>query len=148
MIGLLQRVGRASVVVGRETIAEIGPGLLVLIGVENGDGSAQARRLAERLLGMRVFEDDAGRMNLSVVDFGGEVLLVPQFTLAADTTRGNRPSFSAAAEPGVARELFDALATQFESLGLAPARGRFGADMQVSSINDGPVTLWVRVPPQ
>jgi len=147
MIGLLQRVAQASVVVGRETIAEIGPGLLVLIGVEHGDGSAQAQRLAERLLGMRVFEDDAGRMNLSVVDRGGEVLLVPQFTLAADTTRGNRPSFSAAAEPDVARGLFDALAAEFESLGLAPRRGRFGADMQVSSVNNGPVTLWVRVPP-
>lgn len=147
MIGLLQRVSRADVAVGGESIAEIGPGLLVLVGVERGDGTAQARRLAQRLLAMRVFEDDRGRMNLNVVDSGGGVLLVPQFTLAADTSRGNRPGFSAAAEPDVARELFDALAAQFEALGLRPARGRFGAEMQVSLINDGPVTFWIRVPP-
>lgn len=148
MIGLLQRVSRAGVVVGGESIAEIGPGLLVLVGVERGDGEPEAKRLAERLLAIRVFEDGRGRMNLNVVERGGSVLLVPQFTLAADTSRGNRPGFSAAAEPAAAESLFGELVAQFETRGLRPACGRFGARMQVNLTNDGPVTLWVRVPPK
>lgn len=148
MIGLLQRVSRAGVVVDGESIAKIGPGLLVLVGVERGDGDPEAKRLAERLLAIRVFEDGRGRMNLNVIERNGSVLLVPQFTLAADTSRGNRPGFSAAAEPAVAESLFGQLVAQFEALGLRPACGRFGARMQVSLVNDGPVTLWVRVPPR
>lgn len=148
MIGLLQRVTRAGVVVEGKSIAEIGPGLLVLVGVERGDSEPEAKRLAERLLAIRVFEDGRGRMNVNVVERGGSVLLVPQFTLAADTSRGNRPGFSGAAEPAAAKSLFGELAARFEALGLRPACGRFGARMQVNLINDGPVTLWVRVPPR
>jgi D-tyrosyl-tRNA(Tyr) deacylase len=147
MIALLQRVARASVSVDGTAIARIGPGLLVLVGVERDDGPAQARRLAERLLAFRAFEDPAGRMNVNVVDKGGSVLLVPQFTLAADTSRGNRPGFSGAAQPAAAEALFGALAEHVAAQGLVPARGRFGAHMQVSLVNDGPVTFWVRVPP-
>lgn len=147
MIALLQRVTRAGVSVDGTSIARIGPGLLVLVGVEREDGPAQARRLAERLLAFRAFEDRAGRMNLSVVDTGGSMLLVPQFTLAADTSRGHRPAFSGAAEPGAAEALFAQLAEHVAAQGLAPACGRFGAHMQVSLVNDGPVTFWVRVPP-
>lgn len=147
VIGLLQRVTRADVAVAGRRIAAIGPGLLVLAGIERGDSQRQARRLAERLLGYRVFPDDAGRMNRSVVERGGEILLVPQFTLAADTSKGSRPGFSRAADPADGAALFEDLADQLARLGLAPARGRFGADMQVGLVNDGPVTFWLRVPP-
>lgn len=147
MIGLLQRVGSAAVTVDGECIARIGPGLLVFVAVERGDGEAQAERLIERLLGYRVFEDDEGRMNRSLLDTGGELLLVSQFTLAADTRKGTRPSFTPAAEPGEGRRLFDHCVVCAARHPLRVAQGRFGADMQVSLVNDGPVTLLLRVPP-
>jgi D-aminoacyl-tRNA deacylase len=147
MIGLLQRVSHADVSVDGETIARIGRGLLVLVGVERGDGPAQARRLAERLLAYRVFPDAEGRMNLDVRDSSGSVLLVPQFTLAADTAKGNRPGFSRAADPGEGQALFDDLVRVAGASGVPVATGRFGADMQVTLTNDGPVTFWLRVPP-
>lgn len=147
MIGLLQRVTRASVAIDERRIAAIERGLLVLVGVEHGDGEAQARRLAERLLGYRLFADEYGRMNASVVDIGGAMLLVPQFTLAADTRKGMRPGFSGAAEPERGETLFNTLATEVRNGGVPLESGRFGADMQVELVNDGPVTFHLRVPP-
>jgi D-tyrosyl-tRNA(Tyr) deacylase len=147
MIGLLQRVSSASVEAHGEVIARIGRGLLVLVGVERGDGPLQARRLAQRLAAYRVFPDATGRMNLAVRDVAGGMLLVPQFTLAADTTSGARPSFSTAADPAEAAQLFQALAEAVRASGIACATGRFGAQMQVSLTNDGPVTFWLRVGP-
>ncbi len=147
MIGLLQRVSHADVVVDGETIARIGLGLAVLVGVERGDTPTQASRLLERLLAFRAFADDQGRMNLSVNDVGGELLLVPQFTLAADTAKGNRPGFSRAAGPEQGQELFEGLVRLAESSEIAVASGRFGAMMQVNLSNEGPVTFWLRVPP-
>jgi D-aminoacyl-tRNA deacylase len=144
MIGLLQRVSEASVSVEGERIAAIGRGLLVLVAVERADRPEDAARLAERLLNYRVFPDEAGRMNLSVRDVAGSLLLVPQFTLAADTSRGNRPGFSQAAEPAHGRALFEALVGAVALSGVAYALGRFGADMQVALVNDGPVTFWLR----
>lgn len=146
MIGLLQRVRHAEVVVGGETVGRIGRGLLVLVAVEPGDGPTQAARLVERLAGYRVFPDGDERMNLSVADVGGEMLLVPQFTLAADTRKGMRPSFTGAASPALGQELFDAAVEEARRrLPGRVATGRFGADMQVSLTNDGPVTFWLRV---
>jgi len=147
MIGLLQRVSSAAVRVDGESIASIADGLLVLVGVERGDTETTAQRLAERLLNYRVFSDAAGKMNLSLRDTGGELLLVPQFTLAADTSRGNRPGFSAAAEPGRGKELFDCLVDAARLQHGKVQTGRFGADMKVSLCNDGPVTINLRVPP-
>jgi len=145
MIGLLQRVSRARVEVGGECVGEIDRGLLVLIGVEREDDAAKAERLLERLLGYRVFPDDQGRMNLSLRDVGGGLLLVPQFTLPADTRKGMRPSFSSAAPPERGRELFDYLLDAARRQHSPVASGRFGADMQVSLTNDGPVTFWLSV---
>lgn len=144
MIGLLQRVSEARVVVGGETVGEIGRGLLVLIGVEKGDTKAQADRLLERLLGYRVFADADDKMNLSLNDTGGSLLLVPQFTLAADTRKGARPSFSSAATPDAGEALFDYFLTRARSKHGNVASGQFGADMQVSLTNDGPVTFWLQ----
>lgn len=146
MIGLLQRVTEARVTVSGETIGAIGPGLLVLVGVEQGDDAAQAGRLLERLLGYRVFPDADGKMNLSLHDTGGGLLLVPQFTLAADTRKGMRPSFTPAAAPEAGQALFDSLVAQARGRHPDVASGRFGADMQVSLTNDGPVTFWLQVP--
>jgi D-tyrosyl-tRNA(Tyr) deacylase len=145
MLALLQRVTEARVDVAGETVGWIGPGLLVLIGVQPADGPAQAARLAERLLGYRVFDDADGRMNLSLADTGGGLLLVPQFTLAADTDRGRRPSFTSAAEPRHAETMFDALVAAARQRHADVATGRFGAHMQVSLTNDGPVTFLLRV---
>jgi D-tyrosyl-tRNA(Tyr) deacylase len=146
MIGLLQRVSRANVEVGGERIAAIGPGLLVLIAVEPTDTPAEADRLVDRLLRYRVFEDGEGRMNLSLLETGGELLLVPQFTLAADTARGLRPSFTGAAPPELGHQLFDHAVTVARArIGERVTEGRFGACMQVSLTNDGPVTLWLQV---
>jgi D-aminoacyl-tRNA deacylase len=147
MIGLLQRVTAAHVDVGVERVAVIGHGLVVLVGVERGDGLAEAERLAERLLGYRVFPDAAGRMNLSVRDVRGSLLLVPQFTLAADTQSGMRASFSRAAAPEVGAALFDHLVGVIAASGLECAGGRFGAHMRVTLTNDGPVTFWLQVTP-
>lgn len=147
MIGLLQRVSEARVVVDGVVVGDIGAGLLVLIGVERGDGERQAERLLERLLGYRVFGDAAGKMNLSVRDLGGGLLLVPQFTLAADTGKGMRPSFTPAAPPEQGRHLFDYLLDQARQQYAPVATGQFGAHMQVSLVNDGPVTFWLRAAP-
>jgi D-tyrosyl-tRNA(Tyr) deacylase len=144
MIGLLQRVLEAWVCVEGAEVARIGPGLLVLVGIERGDGTAEADRLAERLATYRVFPDAAGRMNRSLRDVGGELLLVPQFTLAADTSSGTRPGFAPAAPPAVAEPLFGRLTMACEALGVPPQRGVFGADMQVGLVNHGPVTFWLR----
>lgn len=147
MIGLLQRVKQARVDVNGETIAAIGEGLMVLIGVERGDGEAQAGRLLERLRGYRVFEDAEGRMNRSLTDIGGDLLLVPQFTLPADTRKGMRPSFTPAADPETGKALFNYLVKQARAAGGNVQAGRFGAHMQVQLVNDGPVTFWLRTAP-
>ena len=147
MIALIQRVSGAAVTVDGRTVGSIGRGILALIGVERGDGSAQAERLLARVLGYRIFEDLAGRMNLSLGDIRGGLLLVPQFTLAADTHKGTRPGFSTAAEPAAARALFDGLATAARACHSEVATGEFGAHMQVALVNDGPVTFWLRTAP-
>ena len=143
MIGLLQRVTEASVSVGGGIIGEIGPGLLVLVAVHRDDTAKDIARLAERVLGYRVFPDAEGRMNRSVSDVGGGLLLVPQFTLAADTKKGTRASFTRAAAPDMGREYFDRLVSACRECLNSVATGEFGADMQVSLINDGPVTFWL-----
>ena len=143
MIGLLQRVSRASVVVDGETVGEIGPGLLVLVAVQRDDTERDVARLAERILGYRVFPDDEDRMNRSVSDIGGGLLLVPQFTLAADTKKGTRASFTKAAAPEVGRDYFERLVAACRDQHGEVASGRFGADMKVSLENDGPVTFWL-----
>ena len=127
-----------------EEIAAIGRGILALVAVERGDGEAEARRLAERVAGYRVFADAQGKMNLSLRDVGGELLAVPQFTLAADTGSGTRPGFSAAAPPGEGEALFRKF-VEFAAEALPVRVGRFGADMKVSLVNDGPVTFWLQV---
>lgn len=143
MIGLLQRVTRAQVEVGGARIGAISRGLAVLVGVQANDGAAQAERLLERLLGYRVFPDEAGRMNLSLRDIGGGLLLVPQFTLAADTRKGTRAGFSTVAGPDAANALFEHLVGLARAAHSDVACGRFGADMQVELVNDGPVTFWL-----
>ena len=145
MIGLLQRVSRADVTVDGTCIAEIDAGLLVLIGVQKDDTRAHADRLLERLLGYRVFEDTNGKMNDSLLDVGGGLLLVPQFTLAADTRKGRRPSFSGGASPAWACELFEYLVDCARAQVDGTQAGRFGAEMQVGLINQGPVTFWLEV---
>lgn len=146
MIALIQRVSEAKVVVAGETVGVIGTGILALIGVEKGDSEPSARRLLERVLGYRIFPDADDKMNLSLGDTGGGLLLVPQFTLAADTTKGMRPSFSSAAPPAEGERLFDFLLQQARIHHATVAAGRFGADMKVSLTNDGPVTFWLQVP--
>lgn len=144
MIGLLQRVSQASVEVDQRIIAEIDTGLLVLIGVEKDDNQSRANRLLERLLGYRVFPDDAGKMNLSLTDINGGLLLVPQFTLPADTKKGMRPSFSSAAAPEQGRELFNYILERAKAAHARVQAGVFGADMKVRLTNDGPVTFWLQ----
>ena len=148
MIALLQRVTSASVEVEGERIGGIGHGLLALIGVEKHDDEARARRLVERILGYRIFSDEDGKMNLNVQDINGSVLLVPQFTLAADTDKGMRPSFSSAADPATGKELFEMVVDIMrQSADLDESQvqtGRFGADMSVQLVNDGPVTFWLQ----
>jgi D-tyrosyl-tRNA(Tyr) deacylase len=144
LIALIQRVERASVRIDGAEVAAVGQGVLALVGVERGDGEAQAARLADRVAAYRLFADPQGKMNLSLKDIGGELLAVPQFTLAADTNSGLRPSFSSAASPQDGRRLFQ----RFVELAgaIVPAKtGRFGADMKVSLVNDGPVTFWLQV---
>jgi len=147
MIGLLQRVARASVTVDGATIGAIDRGLMVLVCAEKGDTEREADALLQKLLGYRVFADDAGKMNRSVVDVAGGLLLVPQFTLAADTRSGTRPSFSPAAAPGEASRLFEHVVRRARERHAIVETGRFGADMQVALVNDGPVTFWLRVDP-
>lgn len=145
MIGLLQRVTEARVGIQGEVVARIGTGLLVLVGFRQGDRPQRITRFVERVLNYRVFPDDQGRMNLSLRDCHGELLLVPQFTLAADTDSGNRPSFTPAAAPEQGRELFALLVEAASVSWPGTQAGRFGADMQVGLVNDGPVTFWLEV---
>ncbi len=147
MIGLLQRVRVAAVHVEGREVARIGQGLLVFVGVQPDDTNATVDRLLARLLDYRVFADEAGRMNLSLRAIGGGLLLVPQFTLAADTSKGLRPSFTAAAAPALGRERFDHLVDAARAAHPHVGAGVFGADMQVSLVNDGPVTFWLEVTP-
>jgi D-tyrosyl-tRNA(Tyr) deacylase len=139
----LQRVSEASVEVGDERIAEIGAGLLALVAAGAGDSDQDARRLAEQIARLRIFGDEQGRMNRSVIDVAGSVLCVSQFTLYADVARGNRPGFTSAAPPEEGRMLVDAVADQLRLAGLQVQTGRFGAHMRVSLVNDGPVTIWL-----
>ncbi len=147
MIGLLQRVSSARVDIGPHTVGAIGAGLMVLIGVERGDTERTGDRLVERLVGYRVFPDDHGKMNLSVADVGAGLLLVPQFTLPADTRKGARPSLSSAAPPDEGQRLFEHVVRRARALHPLVETGRFGAHMQVSLTNDGPVTFTLRVAP-
>ena len=147
MIALIQRVTQASVEVDGETIGHIGPGLLALIGVQPGDGETQAQRLLDRMLGYRVFSDADGKMNLSLAQIGGGLLLVSQFTLAADTRSGMRPGFSTAAVPADGERWFDRLVQLARMRHRTVEIGRFGAHMKVSLVNDGPVTFWLQVAP-
>jgi D-aminoacyl-tRNA deacylase len=147
MIALLQRVSHAHVDIAGDRVAAIDHGLLALVCAERGDGEEQAARLLDRILNCRVFADANGKMNLSLRDVKGALLLVPQFTLAADTRGGNRPGFSAAAPPVLGRTLFEKLVALSQQAHSLVASGRFGADMQVTLTNDGPVTIWLRVEP-
>ncbi len=140
---VVQRVSRASVTVGGERISDIGAGDLALVGAEDGDTADDARYLADKLCGLRVFEDADGKMNLSVADVGGSVLLVSQFTLLGDARKGRRPSFSRAARPEIAEALLEDMCAQLKMRGLAVKTGRFGAHMEVELINDGPVTILI-----
>ncbi len=148
MIGLLQRVSQASVVVDGERVGAINAGLMVLVCAEKGDTEREADALLAKLLGYRVFADEAGKMNRSVTDVAGGLLLVPQFTLAADTNSGTRPSFTPAAAPADGRRLFDHFVAQARVRHALVQTGQFGADMQVSLTNDGPVTFWLQVGPK
>jgi D-aminoacyl-tRNA deacylase len=147
LIALIQRVAEARVAVGGEAVGSIGRGVLALVGVERGDGEREAQRLAERVLGYRVFPDAEGRMNRSLADIGGGLLLVPQFTLAADTDSGTRAGFSTASAPEEGRRLYERLVQICRGKHPVVATGRFGADMQVSLVNDGPVTFWLQAAP-
>ncbi len=144
MIALLQRVTEANVKIDAQTVGSISTGLLVLVGVEKNDTEQQAKRLTERFLGYRIFSDSNAKMNLSVMDISGDVLLVPQFTLAADTTKGARPSFSSAALPERGESLFNYIVTKTNESCNNVQTGVFGADMQVTLTNDGPVTFWLQ----
>lgn len=141
MIVLIQRVTEASVEVNQEIIGKIKKGLLVLLAIEPNDNESKAKRLAERVAGYRIFEDDKGKMNLNVEQVGGEILVVSQFTLAADTTKGMRPSFTSAAKPEFSDKLYQCFCSQLREKGFLVPTGQFGADMKVSLINDGPVTF-------
>jgi D-tyrosyl-tRNA(Tyr) deacylase len=147
MISVIQRVIQAEVTVDGISVGRIGRGIVALVAVERGDHEAQAQRLAGRILGYRIFPDEGGRMNLSVVDIGGELLLVPQFTLAADTRSGARPSFTPAAAPEEGRLWFAYFVGRVREKYPHVSSGQFGADMRVSLINDGPVTFCLRAPP-
>jgi D-tyrosyl-tRNA(Tyr) deacylase len=145
VIGLVQRVSEARVVVEGQTIGQIGPGLLLLLCAERGDGTGQADKLLAKLLKLRIFSDAAGKMNLSVQDTGGGLLVVSQFTLAADTSGGNRPGFGNAAPPDEGRRLYDYFVEQARAAHPLVQTGDFGADMQVHLVNDGPVTIPLRI---
>jgi D-tyrosyl-tRNA(Tyr) deacylase len=147
LIALIQRVAEAGVSVGGESVATIGAGILALVGVERDDGEPEAERLAERVLGYRIFPDAQGRMNRSLLEAGGALLAVPQFTLVADTRKGMRPSFSSGAAPEKGMRLFDRF-VEFARRRASVQTGRFGADMRVSLVNDGPVTFWLQVSPK
>lgn len=145
MRALVQRVTSAHVSVDNQTIGEIGPGLLILVCAMQGDDSEKSAQLAAKISKLRIFKDDAGKMNLSLAQTGGSALIVSQFTLAADTSRGNRPGFSAAAPPAEGEALYQQFIADLDALGIQTASGQFGADMSVSLTNDGPVTIWLDV---
>lgn len=145
MRALVQRVTQAEVRVGGEVIGQTGPGLVILVCAMQGDDDAKPALLAAKVAKLRIFKDEDGKMNRSLVDIGGGALVVSQFTLAADTSRGNRPGFSAAAPPETGERLYLGFADALAGLGIPTATGRFGADMEVSLTNDGPVTIWVEV---
>jgi len=150
MIGLIQRVREANVVIDQAITGEIQQGILLLLGVEKGDDEAKAQRLLERVITYRIFEDDSGRMNRSLADINGELLIVSQFTLPADTRKGTRPSFTPAAPPELGEQLYKSVLTQAQQCVKQQrfakvASGQFGANMQVRLINDGPVTFWLQV---
>lgn len=144
MIALIQRVTEASVTIEGQEIARIDAGMLALVGVEKFDNSASAALLADRMLSYRLFSDDQGKMNLDLLAVGGQLLLVPQFTLVADTRKGRRPGFSSAATPSQASDLFDELVALVSRADVVVNQGRFGADMKVALVNDGPVTFWLQ----
>jgi D-tyrosyl-tRNA(Tyr) deacylase len=144
VIALIQRVREARVQVGASTVGAIGRGILALVGVERGDGEAEAARLVERVIGYRIFPDDEGRMNRSLAEIGGGLLVVPQFTLAADTRSGARPSFSSAAPPAEGERWFARFVALARERHARVEAGTFAADMQVSLVNDGPVTFWLQ----
>lgn len=144
MIGLLQRVKNASVTVNEQVIGAVKQGLLVLVCAEKGDSAEQGEKLAKKVLAYRIFEDENGKMNKSVSDIGGEILIVSQFTLAADTAKGLRPSFTPAADPETGKRLYEHFIEKIKESGLKTETGQFGANMQVALINDGPVTIWLK----
>lgn len=145
MRAVLQRVSEASVTVDGARIGKIGPGLVILVCAMQGDDEAAADKLAQKISKLRVFQDEAGKMNRSVLDISGSALVVSQFTLAADTSRGNRPGFSTAAAPAEGERLYEYFAERLAALGVPVATGRFGADMKLALVNDGPVTIWLDV---
>lgn len=144
MIGLLQRVKNASVTVNEQVIGAVKQGLLVLVCAEKGDSAEQCEKLAKKVLAYRIFEDENGKMNKSVSDIDGEILIVSQFTLAADTAKGLRPSFTPAADPETGKRLYEHFIEKIKESGLKTETGQFGANMQVTLINDGPVTIWLK----
>lgn len=143
MRAVVTRVRSASVTIDGEVVGSIGRGFLILLGVGPGDGEAQCRRMAEKALGLRVFEDENGKMNLGLEQIGGQVLVVSQFTLYGNCRKGRRPSFTEAAPPALGNEMYERFLTLCAEAGFPPQHGSFGADMQVASVNDGPVTLWL-----
>ena len=145
MRAVIQRVSRAAVSVDGRQIGQCGPGLMILICAMQGDTTAQADQMAAKIAKLRIFKDDEGRMNRSILDAGGSALVISQFTLAADTSRGNRPGFSTAAPPAEGERLYAHFAASLAALGIATETGQFGADMAVELVNDGPVTIWIEV---
>ncbi|WP_338290501.1 D-aminoacyl-tRNA deacylase [Planctobacterium marinum] len=145
MIALLQRVSSASVRVEGDIVGEIGQGLLVLLGVENQDTVEKTERMAQRVSNYRIFPDEQGKMNLNVQQAGGSILVVSQFTLMADTRKGNRPGFSNAGDPVLGERLYDHFCQHLQALGVACATGQYAADMQVSLVNEGPTTFWLQI---
>ncbi len=145
MRALIQRVTRASVSVEGQQIGQCGPGLMILVCAMQGDTDAQADQMAARIAKLRIFRDEEGRMNRSILDSGGSALVISQFTLAADTSRGNRPGFSSAAPPDEGSRLYERFAESLAALGIKTETGRFGADMTVELVNDGPVTIWLDI---
>ena len=145
MIGLIQRVSEASVSVAGAKVGEIGPGMLLLLGVEKDDSQVQVEKLANKVSGYRIFSDEDGKMNLNLQQVNGEILVVSQFTLVADTRKGNRPGFSRGAPPALGESLYEAFVNQLKAKNIPVATGQFGADMQVHLVNDGPVTFHIQV---
>ena len=140
---LIQRASRASVTVDGRLVSSIGPGLVILVGVGHGDGAGQVEPIADKVVGLRIFRDDEGKTNLAIGDVGGDALVISQFTLYADASKGRRPSFIRAADPGMAEELVEAFARALEARGVRVGRGEFGAEMEVELVNDGPFTMWL-----